>query len=610
MENKNIRNIAIIAHVDHGKTSLVNELLKQGNVFRDNQVVEDRVMDSNAIERERGITILSKNTSCFYDGVKINVVDTPGHADFGGEVERVLKMVDGVLLVVDAYEGPMPQTRFVLEKALSLKLKVVVVVNKIDRPDARIKDVVDEVLELFLELDADEEQLNSPFVFASARTGVSSTNQNEIGTDMKPLFDTIIQHIPAPAGDEASSVRMLISSAEHNEYVGKLAVGKIERGTIKVGQNVVVCNFHEPDKKKRSKIVSLFVYEGLKRVPVQSASAGEIVCVAGLEDVQIGDTICEENAIEPIEFVKIAEPSVEMTFMVNDSPFAGQEGKFVTSRHLRDRLYKEAVKDLSLRVEDGDTADKFKVRGRGEMHLSILIENMRRDGYEFQVSQPKVLIKTIDGVKCEPIDRLFLDVPEDCVGTVMNKMGVRKGDLQNMTPHGSHMRMEFLIPSRGLFGFKSEYLTDTRGEGIINSIFFDYEPYKGEINRRESGSLVAHENGKAIVYGLFNAQERGELFIGPGVPVYGGMVVGSNPKGGDIVVNVCKEKHLSNCRSSGSDEALRLTPAKNLSLEDCIEFLGDDELLEVTPKSIRIRKVILDHNMRLRERGKIIRGEI
>ncbi len=610
MENKNIRNIAIIAHVDHGKTSLVNELLKQGNVFRDNQVVEDRVMDSNAIERERGITILSKNTSCFYDGVKINVVDTPGHADFGGEVERVLKMVDGVLLVVDAYEGPMPQTRFVLEKALSLKLKVVVVVNKIDRPDARIKDVVDEVLELFLELDADEEQLNSPFVFASARTGVSSTNQNEIGTDMKPLFDTIIQHIPAPAGDEASSVRMLISSAEHNEYVGKLAVGKIERGTIKVGQNVVVCNFHEPDKKKRSKIVSLFVYEGLKRVPVQSAGAGEIVCVAGLEDVQIGDTICEENAIEPIEFVKIAEPSVEMTFMVNDSPFAGQEGKFVTSRHLRDRLYKEAVKDLSLRVEDGDTADKFKVRGRGEMHLSILIENMRRDGYEFQVSQPKVLIKTIDGVKCEPIDRLFLDVPEDCVGTVMNKMGVRKGDLQNMTPHGSRMRMEFLIPSRGLFGFKSEYLTDTRGEGIINSIFFDYEPYKGEINRRESGSLVAHENGKAIVYGLFNAQERGELFIGPGVPVYGGMVVGSNPKGGDIVVNVCKEKHLSNCRSSGSDEALRLTPAKNLSLEDCIEFLGDDELLEVTPKSIRIRKVILDHNMRLRERGKIIRGEI
>ena len=610
MEQNNIRNVAIIAHVDHGKTSLVNEMLKQGNVFRENQVVEDRVMDSNALERERGITILSKNTSCFFDGVKINVVDTPGHADFGGEVERVLKMVDGVLLVVDAYEGPMPQTRFVLEKALSLKLKVIVVINKIDRPDARVKEVVDEVLELFLELDADEEQLNSPFVFASARQGIASTDPNTLGKDMKPLFETIISYIPAPEGSASEPLKMLISSAEHNDYVGKLAVGKIERGTIKVGQNVVVCNYHEQEKKKKSKIVSLFVYEGLKRVPVESASVGEIVCVAGLEDVQIGDTICDENNIEPIEFVKIAEPSVEMTFMVNDSPFAGQEGKFVTSRHLRDRLYKEAVKDLSLRVEDGDTADKFRVRGRGEMHLSILIENMRRDGYEFQVSQPKVLIKEIDGVKCEPVDRLFLDVPEDCVGTVMNKMGVRKGDLQNMTPHGSRMRMEFLIPSRGLFGFKSEFLTDTRGEGVINSIFFEYQPYKGEINRREVGSLIAHETGKAIVYGLYNAQERGELFIGPGVPVYGGMVVGSNPKGGDIVVNVCKEKHLSNCRSSGSDEALRLTPPRVMSLEDCIEFLGDDEYLEVTPKSIRIRKIILDHNMRLRERGKAIRGEI
>ena len=610
MEQNNIRNVAIIAHVDHGKTSLVNEMLKQGNVFRENQVVEDRVMDSNALERERGITILSKNTSCFFDGVKINVVDTPGHADFGGEVERVLKMVDGVLLVVDAYEGPMPQTRFVLEKALSLKLKVIVVINKIDRPDARVKEVIDEVLELFLELDADEDQLNSPFVFASARQGIASTDPNTLGKDMKPLFEMIISYIPAPEGSASEPLKMLISSAEHNDYVGKLAVGKVERGQVKVGQNVVVCNYHEQDKKKKSKIVSLFVYEGLKRVPVESASVGEIVCVAGLEDVQIGDTICDENNIEPIEFVKIAEPSVEMTFMVNDSPFAGQEGKFVTSRHLRDRLYKEAVKDLSLRVEDGDTADKFRVRGRGEMHLSILIENMRRDGYEFQVSQPKVLIKEIDGVKCEPVDRLFLDVPEDCVGTVMNKMGVRKGDLQNMTPHGSRMRMEFLIPSRGLFGFKSEFLTDTRGEGVINSIFFEYQPYKGEINRREVGSLIAHETGKAIVYGLYNAQERGELFIGPGTPVYGGMVVGSNPKGGDIVVNVCKEKHLSNCRSSGSDEALRLTPPRVMSLEDCIEFLGDDEYLEVTPKSIRIRKIILDHNMRLRERGKIIRGEI
>ena len=610
MENKNIRNIAIIAHVDHGKTSLVNELLKQGNVFRENQVIEDRVMDSNAIERERGITILSKNTSCFYNGVKINVVDTPGHADFGGEVERVLKMVDGVLLVVDAFEGPMPQTRFVLEKALSLKLKVVVVVNKIDRPDARVKEVIDEVLELFMELDADDDQLDSPFVFASARQGVASKDPNVVGTDMRPLFDTIIEHIPAPAGDSTSPLKLLISSAEHNDYVGKLAVGKIERGTIKVGQNVVVCNYHEDDKKQKAKIVSLFVYEGLKRVPVEKAEAGEIVCVAGIENVQIGDTICDESAIEPIEFVKIAEPSVEMTFMVNDSPFAGREGKFVTSRHLRDRLYKEAIKDLSLRVEDGDTADKFKVRGRGEMHLSILIENMRRDGYEFQVSQPKVLIKEINGVKCEPVDRVFLDVPEDCVGAVMNKMGVRKGDLQNMTPRGNRMRMEFLVPSRGLFGFKSEYLTDTRGEGVINSIFYEYQPYKGEINRRESGSLIAHEEGKAIVYGLFNAQERGELFIGAGVPVYAGMVVGSNPKGGDIVVNVCKEKHLSNCRSSGADEALRLSPPRLMSLEDCIEFLGDDEYLEVTPASIRIRKIILDHNMRLRERGKMLRGEI
>ena len=610
MENKNIRNIAIIAHVDHGKTSLVNELLKQGNVFRENQVVEDRVMDSNALERERGITILSKNTSCFYNGVKINVVDTPGHADFGGEVERVLKMVDGVLLVVDAFEGPMPQTRFVLEKALELKLKVVVVVNKIDRPDARIKEVVDEVLELFLDLDADEEQLNSPFVFASARAGIASKDMNVAGTDMKPLFETIIEHIPAPQGNADEPLKLLISSAEHNDYVGKLAVGKIERGTIKVGQNIVVCNYHDESKKAKSKIVSLFVYEGLKRVPVESASAGEIVCVAGIDNVQIGDTICDENAVEPIEFVKIAEPSVEMTFMVNDSPFAGKEGKFVTSRHLRERLYKEAVKDLSLRVEDGDTAEKFKVRGRGEMHLSILIENMRRDGYEFQVSQPKVLIKEIDGVKCEPIDRVFLDVPEDCVGVVMNKMGVRKGDLQGMTPKGNRMRMEFLVPSRGLFGFKSDFLTDTRGEGIINSIFFDYQPYKGEITRRDSGSLIAHEEGKAIVYGLFNAQERGELFIGAGTPVYAGMVVGSNPKGGDIVVNVCKAKHLSNCRSSGADDALRLTPPRLMSLEDCIEFLGDDEYLEVTPVSIRIRKIILDHNMRLRERGKMLRGEI
>ncbi len=610
MKNEKIRNIAIIAHVDHGKTSLVNELLKQGSVFRENQVVMDRVMDSNDLERERGITILSKNCSCLYGDTKINIIDTPGHADFGGEVERVLKMVDGVLLVVDAYEGPMPQTRFVLERALALQLKVIVVVNKIDRPDARISEVIDEVLELFLELDANEEQLNSPFIFASARTGVSSDNKDEMGKDMSALFNKIIEYIPAPEGENEQPVQMLVSSAEHNDYVGKLAVGKISRGTIKVGQSVTLCNYHDESKKTRAKVVSLFVFEGLKKVPVECATVGEIVCIAGLEGVQIGDTICDSSLVEPVEFVKIAEPSVEMTFMVNDSPFAGKEGKYVTSRHLRDRLYKEAVKDLSLRVADGETAEQFKVSGRGEMHLSILIENMRRDGYEFQVSMPKVLIKMINGEKCEPIDRLILDVPDDCTGVVMQKMGVRKGELVQMTPHGSRIKMEFLIPSRGLFGFKSELLTDTKGEGVINSVFYDYEPWKGEINRRDVGSLIAHENGEAIVYGLFNAQERGDLFIDAGTPVYAGMVVGSNPKGGDIVVNVCKKKHLSNCRASGSDDALRLTPPRRLSLEDDIEFLADDEILEVTPKSLRIRKIILDHNLRNRERGKILRGEI
>ena len=610
MINEKVRNIAIIAHVDHGKTSLVDALLKQGQVFRENQNVEERVMDSNAIEKERGITILSKNCSCVYNGVKINIIDTPGHADFGGEVERVLKMVDGVLLVVDAYEGPMPQTRFVLERALALKLKVVVVVNKCDRPDARVNEVVDEVLELLMDLDADDEQLDSPFVFASARMGVASLKAGEMGVNMQPLFETILNHIPAPEGDENMPAQMLISSAEHNDYVGKLAVGKVGRGQLKVGQSVVLCNYHDDKKIVKSKIVSLFVFEGLNKVPVQSVGIGEIACVAGLEDVQIGDTICDTSKIEPIEFVKIAEPSVEMTFMVNDSPFAGKEGKFVTSRHLRDRLYKEAVKDLSLRVTDGETAEKFKVCGRGEMHLSILIENMRRDGYEFQVSMPKVLIKTINGVKCEPIDRLFLDVPDDCTGIVMQKMGVRKGELVGMTPHGKRIKMEFTIPSRGLFGFKSELLTDTRGEGIINSVFLEYQPWKGEIKRREYGSLIAHESGEAVVYGLFNAQERGDLFINPGTPVYAGMVVGQNPKGDDIVVNVCKKKHLSNCRASGSDDALRLTPPRRMSLEDAIEFLADDEILEVTPKTMRIRKIILDHNMRLREKGKLLRGEI
>ncbi len=610
MTNEKIRNVAIIAHVDHGKTSLVNEMLKQGHVFRENQQVEDRVMDSNALERERGITILAKNTSCVYNGTKINIIDTPGHADFGGEVERVLKMVDGVLLLVDAYEGPMPQTRFVLQKALDLNLSVVVVINKIDRPDARIREVIDEVLELFLELDANEDQLNSPFVFCSARNGTASLDQNQTGENLTPLFETILSSIPAPSGDVEQPLQLLISSAEHNDYVGKLAVGKITRGKIKEGQNIVVCNYFDKTKFQKAKIVSLLVFEGLKRVPVKEAEMGEIVCVAGLENVTIGDTICAEDMLEPVEFVKIADPSIEMTFLVNNSPFAGTEGKFVTSRHLRDRLKKEAVKDLSLKVQDGETADSFIVRGRGEMHLSILIENMRRDGYEFQVSMPKVLYKTIDGKKCEPIDRLFLDVPEDCVGVVMNKMGQRKGDLVMMNPQGGRMKMEFLVPSRGLFGFKSELLTDTRGEAVINSIFDSYQPYKGEIIRREYGSLIAHENGEAITYGLFNAQERGDLFIGPGVKVYAGMVVGQNPKGGDIVVNVCKKKHLSNMRSSGADDALRLVPPKNLSLEESIEFLADDELLEVTPKNIRIRKIILDHTMRLREKGKALRGEI
>ena len=610
MKNEKIRNIAIIAHVDHGKTSLVNELLKQGNVFRENQVVEDRVMDSNALEKERGITILSKNTSCMYKDVKINIIDTPGHADFGGEVERVLKMVDGVLLVVDAYEGTMPQTRFVLEKALALGLKVIVVVNKIDKPDARIAEVQDEVLELLMDLDANDEQLESPFVFASARQGIASKDPNTLGTNFVPLFETILEHIPAPEGDETQPARMLISSAEQNDYVGRLAIGKVESGKFTVNDNIVVCNYHDSSKIVKGKIVQLFTFEGLKRTQAKEVAFGDICCIAGLDDTMIGDTICAPERAIPMEFVKIAEPSVEMTFLVNDSPFAGKEGKFVTSRHLRDRLYKEAVKDLSLKVTDGETSDSFTVCGRGEMHLSILIENMRRDGYEFQVSNPRVRFKEINGEKCEPIDKLTVDVPSDSVGTIMSKMGERKGELISMSPKGSRMKLEFYVPERGLFGFKSELLTDTKGEGIMGSVFYDYEPYKGEIKNRNYGSLIAHETGESITYGLFNAQERGDLFIGAGVPVYAGMVVGQNPKGDDIVVNVCKTKHLSNCRSSGSDEALRLVPPRIMSMEDCIEFLAVDELMEVTPKSIRIRKKILDHTIRMRERGKLLRGEI
>ncbi len=601
-----IRNIAIIAHVDHGKTSLVNALLKQGNVFRENQEVEDRVMDSNALERERGITILSKNCSAFYKNTKINIVDTPGHADFGGEVERVLKMVDGVLLVVDAFEGPMPQTRFVLEKALALDLKVVIVINKIDRPDARLDVVADEVLELMLDLNATDEQLDSPIVYCSAREGVATKNYKEPGKDMAPLFETIISHIDPPNMDESKPFQMLISSTEQNDYLGKLAVGKVETGRIKLNQTVYVKNYFDESKKYSGKVVNIFNFDGLKRDNIEVGTAGDIICLAGLPDVTIGDTISETPDMEAIPFVKISEPSVEMTFMVNDSPFAGKEGKFVTSRHIKDRLYKEAVKDLSLQVSDGETADQFKVRGRGEMHLSILIENMRRDGYEFQVSRPRVLYKQIDGVRCEPIDKVVLDVPEDSVGTVMQSMGVKRGELISMNAIGSRMRLQFLVPSRGLFGYKSQLLTDTRGEGVMSSIFDSYQPYKGEIEGRNSGSLISYETGEAITYGLFNAQGRGRLLVRPGEKVYLGQVVGINPKGDDIVVNVCKKKQLTNTRSSASDDALKLTPIQTMSLEEALEFIADDELVEVTPQNIRIRKAILDHQLRAKSHKPIM----
>ena len=593
-----VRNIAIIAHVDHGKTSLVNELLKQGSVFRDNQVIEDRVMDSNALERERGITILSKNTAVMFDGVKINIVDTPGHADFGGEVERVLKMVDGVILVVDAYEGPMPQTRFVLQKALELNHKVIVVVNKIDKAEARPKEVIDEVLELFLDLNASDEQLESPFVFCSCRQGIASLDSEVLGTNMEPLFRTIVDYIPAPNCDINAPFQMLVSSSEHNDYLGKLSIGKIERGTIKINDTVDVTNYYGECKAKAFKVVNIFAFEGLKRVPLESATAGDVVCIAGSPDVTIGDTICDKTLVEAIPFVKISEPSVQMTFSVNNSPFAGKEGKYCTSRHLRDRLFKESIKDLSLKVYDTDSADSFTVLGRGEMHISILIENMRRDGYEFQVSMPKVLYKEIDGVKHEPIDRFVADVPEDSVGAVMSEIGNRKGELLTMSSHGSRTRLEFLIPSRGLFGYKSQFLTDTKGDGIMSSIFEKYDVYKGNIERRSYGALIAYENGEACQYGLYNAQERGRMLITNGTQVYGGMIVGMNPKGMDIVVNVCKKKQLTNMRSSASDDALRLEAPKILTLEECLEFLEDDELLEVTPKTLRLRKIVLDHTAR------------
>ena len=601
MQNEKLRNVAIIAHVDHGKTTLVDEMLKQGGIYRENQATVERVMDSNDLERERGITILAKNTAVHYKDVKINIVDTPGHADFGGEVERILKMVNGVILLVDAAEGPMPQTRFVLSKALELGHKVIVVVNKIDRPDQRIHEVMDEVLELLLDLNATDEQFESPTLFCSGRQGTASYSPDVPGTDLKPLFETILNYIPAPQADVDAPFQMLVSSIDYNEFVGRIAIGRIERGTIKQNQEIAVCNYHDPDATPRkAKATALYQFDGLGKVPVTEADAGNIIAMSGIGDITIGDTICAPEAVEPIEFVKISAPTIEMTFSVNDSPFAGKEGKFVTSRQLRERLFRETMKDVSLRVTETDSTDAFNVAGRGEMSLSILIETMRREGYEFQVSPPRVLFQEIDGKKCEPIERLVVDVPSDAVGSVIEKIGSRKGDLLEMTPVGERMKIEFLVPSRGLFGYRNEFLTDTKGEGIMASVFEKYAPMKGEIQRRNSGSLVSFETGESVTYGLFNAQERGVLFIGPGVPVYAGMVVGETPKQEDISVNICKKKQLTNMRASGSDEALRLTPPRQMSLEQCLEFLADDELLEVTPQSLRLRKRILSHADRMK----------
>ena len=604
MIRNDLRNVAIIAHVDHGKTTLVDQMLRQSGTFRENQVVEERVMDSNALERERGITILAKNTSVHYHGVKINIIDTPGHADFGGEVERVLKMVNGVLLLVDAAEGPMPQTRFVMQKALELDHKLIIVVNKVDRPDARIAEVEDEILELLIDLNASDDQLDSPILFCSGRAGTASRYADREGTDLTPLFDTILNHIPPMEVDEAAPAQLLVSSIDYNDYVGRIGVGRIERGTVFANREVTVCNYNIPSVNRRGKLVNLYQIEGLSRVPAESAKAGDIVCFSGLEGINIGDTVCAPEKTEPVPFVKISEPTVEMTFSVNDSPFAGKEGKFVTSRHLRERLYRELLRDVSLKVEDTDTAEAFKVSGRGEMHLSILIETMRREGYEFQVSTPRVLYKTIDGALYEPVERLIVDVPEDGTGAVFQSMGERKGELVHMSAVGSRMRLEFFIPARGLFGYKSEFLTQTRGEGVMNSVFFEYQPYKGDLKRRDTGSLVAFETGEAVTYGLFNAQDRGVLFIDPGTQVYEGMVVGVSPKTEDINVNVCKKKHMTNTRAAGSDDAMRLNTPKKMSLEECLEFLNDDELLEVTPVTLRIRKRILDSELRAKARAK------
>lgn len=597
-----VRNVAIIAHVDHGKTTLVDELLKQSGVFRENQEVAERVMDSNEIERERGITILSKNTAVTYKNTKINIIDTPGHADFGGEVERVLKMVNGVILVVDAFEGSMPQTKFVLRKALELQLPVIVCINKIDRPEARPHEVIDEVLELLIDLDANEEQLDCPFIFASAKTGVASYEMEQEGTDMIPLFETILNYIPAPTGDPDAGTQVLISTIDYNEYVGRIGVGKVDNGSVKVNQEVMIVNHHEPDKMKKVKISKLYEFDGLHKVEVKEAGIGSIVAISGISDIHIGDTLCSPEAPVPIPFQKISEPTIAMHFIVNDSPLAGQEGKYITSRHLRDRLFRELNTDVSLRVEETDTTEAFKVSGRGELHLSVLIENMRREGYEFAVSKAEVLYKTDENDrKLEPMELTYIDVPEEFSGTVIEKLSQRKGELLNMgAASGGYTRLEFSIPSRGLIGYRGEFMTDTKGNGIMNSSFNGYGPYKGDIQYRKQGSLIAFEAGEAITYGLYNAQERGTLFIGPGAKVYSGMVVGQNGRGEDIELNVCKKKQLTNTRSSSADEALRLTPPKILSLEQALEFIDTDELLEVTPTSLRIRKKILDPTMRKR----------
>ena len=600
MKREDLRNVAIIAHVDHGKTTLVDEMLKQSGIYRENQTITERVMDSGDLERERGITILAKNLSTVYNGVKINIVDTPGHADFGGEVERVLKMVSGVLLLVDAAEGPMPQTRFVLQKALEQNLSVVVVVNKIDRPDARIKEVVDEVLLLLMDLGATDEQLDCPMIFASGRHGTASFSPDAAGENLMPLFDTILQYIKPPEVNMDGPFQMLVSNIDYSEYLGRIAVGRIESGTAKTGSEVILCDWHDSALSKKGKLTSVYMYEGLARNAVDTAEAGDIVCISGLTDVNIGNTLCDPAAPVPLNFVKISDPTVEMTFSVNDSPFAGKEGKFVTSRQIRERLYSETLKDVALHVEDSATTESFKVMGRGEMHLSILIETMRREGYELQVSPPKVLYKEENGQKLEPFELVVIDVPQEFMGSVMEKLGSRKGELVQMAPLGDRMRIEFRMPARGLFGYRSEFLTDTRGEGILNTIFDGYDLYKGDLPLRTTGSLVAHETGVAVAYGLYNAQERGALFIPAGEAVYAGMVVGVSPKSEDLTVNVCKKKQLTNTRASGSDDALRLTPPHVFSLEEALEFIKEDELVEITPKSLRIRKQILDHSQRIR----------